>query len=114
MVKVYNPEEYSQYKELPLYFLDPDDNLPKIETTTKKDPSISDTVEKFEAANKKDEEGFTTVNNKRRHSSGSPPKSKKIRHVSPQKLNDTIIGFVNGTITQADLVEEITMNEIIT
>ena len=48
---------------------------------------------------------------KKRRQSFTPPTSKKYRHISPQKLNQVILGYVKGTLTKADIVEEIALED---
>ena len=109
MIKFHEPNEYSSYKEVPICFIDPSNECHCLELTTKPSNSLINLTQKLDQ-NTTDSEGYKTVSNKRRHSF-SPPINKKYRFVSPTKLNQVILGFVEGTMTRADIVEELTFQE---
>ena len=110
MIKYHVPGKYSTYKEIPLNMIDPTNECHRIETVTKNIVSVKEKIDDPEInLEEVDNDGFMTV--RKRKLSFTPPKQKKYRFISPVKLNQVIFEYVNGTRTEADIIEELIIDD---
>ena len=118
MAKVQKKNDYSPYEEIPMSEVDPMNTLPEINIPGYKKPpntsAIANLIRNFERelkTDKVDEDGYSTVERKRKGSPGKEDYRKKQKENTPEKLGERFVSRLEGRTSREEpeisIVEEI-------